>query len=36
MKDAVGKATVVAYGGYRGTGLIIPHRRESGRAELHA
>jgi hypothetical protein len=33
-KDAVGKATVIADGGYRGTGLVIPHRRERGQAEL--
>jgi hypothetical protein len=24
-KDAVGTATVIADGGYRGTGLVIPH-----------
>ncbi|MCT9010644.1 transposase [Streptomyces rhizosphaerihabitans] len=29
-KDAVGHATVIADGGYRGTGLVIPHRRERG------
>ncbi|KKD02299.1 transposase, partial [Streptomyces sp. WM6386] len=33
-KDAVGKTTVIADGGYRGTGLVIPHRREPGQAEL--
>ncbi|GGX32999.1 transposase [Streptomyces noursei] len=33
-KDAVGTATVIADGGYRGTGLVIPHRRERGQAEL--
>lgn len=33
-KDAVGKTTVIADGGYRGTGLVIPHRRERGQAEL--
>ncbi|MFI0930039.1 transposase [Streptomyces sp. NPDC021012] len=33
-KAAVGRATVIADGGYRGTGLIIPHRREHGQAEL--
>ncbi|MGW7308660.1 transposase [Streptomyces sp. NPDC054835] len=33
-KDAVGKTTVIADGGYRGTGLVIPHRREKGRTEL--
>lgn len=27
-KDAVGNTMVIADGGYRGTGLIIPHRRE--------
>lgn len=26
-RDAVGKTTVIADGGYRGTGLVIPHRR---------
>ncbi|GGU69231.1 hypothetical protein GCM10010274_66690 [Streptomyces lavendofoliae] len=35
-KAAVGRATVIADGGYRGTGLIIPHRREHGQAELPA
>ncbi|GAA3114784.1 hypothetical protein GCM10017687_29910 [Streptomyces echinatus] len=25
-KDAVGGTTVIADGGYRGTGLLIPHR----------
>ncbi|WP_406222974.1 transposase [Streptomyces decoyicus] len=35
-KAAVGSATVIADGGYRGTGLVIPHRREKGRAELPA
>ncbi|MFJ8094715.1 transposase [Streptomyces griseofuscus] len=33
-KDAVGKTTVIADGGYRGTGLVIPHRRERGQTEL--
>ncbi|MFD8456493.1 transposase [Streptomyces antimycoticus] len=33
-KDAVGRTTVIADGGYRGTGLIIPHRREPGQAAL--
>ncbi|WP_369271663.1 transposase [Streptomyces sp. R11] len=33
-KDAVGKTTVIADGGYRGTGLVIPHRREKGQPEL--
>ena len=33
-KDAVGKTTVIADGGYRGTGLVIPHRRERGQSEL--
>ncbi len=28
--------TVVADGGYRGTGLVIPHRRERGQSELPA
>ncbi|MFF9119125.1 transposase [Streptomyces massasporeus] len=35
-KDAVGRTTVIAYGGYQGTGLVIPHRRERGQAELPA
>ncbi|MCD9592384.1 transposase [Streptomyces sp. 8ZJF_21] len=35
-KDAVGHMTVIADGGYRGTGLVIPHRRERGQAELPA
>ncbi|MGY5058502.1 transposase family protein [Streptomyces sp. 900105755] len=35
-KDAVGKTTVIADGGYRGTGLVIPHRRERGQTELPA
>jgi len=35
-KAAVGNTTVIADGGYRGTGLVIPHRREPGRAELSA
>ncbi|MEU9397623.1 transposase [Streptomyces sp. NPDC048324] len=35
-KEAVGKATVIADGGYRGTGLVIPHRREPGQTELSA
>ncbi|GAA3481614.1 hypothetical protein GCM10018966_061450 [Streptomyces yanii] len=33
-KAVVGRATVIADGGYRGTGLLIPHRRERGRTEL--
>lgn len=32
----VGNTTVIADGGYRGTGLIIPHRREPGQTELPA
>ncbi|MFE3740405.1 transposase [Streptomyces sp. NPDC059134] len=35
-KNSVGNTTVIADGGYRGTGLIIPHRREPGRTELPA
>ncbi|MCX4515787.1 transposase [Streptomyces sp. NBC_01619] len=35
-KDAVSKTTVIADGGYRGTGLVIPHRLEPGQAELLA
>ncbi|CAL9278866.1 transposase [Streptomyces sp. SudanB135_2055] len=33
-KGAVGRATVIADGGYRGTGLVIPHRRAPGQAGL--
>ncbi|WP_373296399.1 MULTISPECIES: adenosylhomocysteinase [Streptomyces] len=33
---AAGRTTVIADGGYRGTGLVIPHRRERGRSELPA
>ncbi|MEV7196867.1 transposase [Streptomyces sp. NPDC093510] len=33
-KAAVGNAIVIADGGYRGTGLVIPHRREQGQPEL--
>ncbi len=32
----VGNTTVIADGGYRGTGLIIPHRRERGQRDLPA
>lgn len=35
-KAAVGRATVIADGGYRGTGLLLPHRRERGQTELPA
>ncbi|MFF7234634.1 transposase [Streptomyces sioyaensis] len=35
-KDTVGKTTVIADGGYRGTALVIPHRREKGQNELPA
>ena len=35
-KAAVGRTTVIADGGYRGTGLVIPHRREPGQAQLPA
>ncbi len=33
-KDAVGKIVAIADGGYRGTGLVIPHRRRSADEEL--
>jgi hypothetical protein len=33
-KDAVGKTVTIADGGYRGTGLVIPHRRRSADEEL--
>lgn len=35
-KAAVGRTTVIEDGGYRGTGLLIPHRREGGQTELPA
>ncbi|MER5532566.1 transposase [Streptomyces mirabilis] len=35
-KAAVGRATVIVDGGYRGTGLLIPSRRERGQTELPA
>ncbi|GGT20304.1 hypothetical protein GCM10010286_52450 [Streptomyces toxytricini] len=35
-KAVVGRATVIADGGYRRTGLVIPHRRERGQTELPA
>jgi hypothetical protein len=35
-KAAVGKTPTIADGGYPGTGLVIPHRRERGRTELPA
>lgn len=35
-KAAVGHTTVIADGGYRGTGPIIPHRHKPGQAELPA
>ncbi len=35
-KAAVGNTTVIADGGYCGTGLVIPHRRDRGQAELPA
>lgn len=34
-KAAVGRTTVIADGGYRGTGLVIPYHREKGQTELH-
>ncbi|MFD3722704.1 transposase [Streptomyces sp. NPDC058674] len=33
-KAAVGRAVTIADGGYPGTGLVIPHRREPGQSEL--
>ncbi|MFD7409940.1 transposase [Streptomyces sp. NPDC059866] len=33
-KNAVGKTLTIADGGYPGTGLVIPHRRERSRTEL--
>ncbi|MFF4693797.1 transposase [Streptomyces sp. NPDC001307] len=34
VKAAVGRAVVIADGGYRGTGLVIPHRRGRGQDDL--
>ncbi|MFI6251676.1 transposase [Streptomyces sp. NPDC051016] len=33
-KDAVGNTMTIADGGYPGTGLVMPHRRAKGQAEL--
>ncbi|MEW1658671.1 transposase [Streptomyces sp. NPDC093707] len=35
-KATVGQTTVIADGGYRGTGLVIPHRRERGQSGVPA
>lgn len=35
-KEAVGRTTVIADGGYQGTGLLIPHRRQPGQDQLPA
>ncbi|MFD3421034.1 transposase [Streptomyces decoyicus] len=35
-KEAVGRTIIIADGGYRGTGLTIPHRHEHGQAKLPA
>lgn len=35
-KAVVGNTTVISDDGYRGTGLVIPHRHEPGQAELPA
>ncbi|MEW2412962.1 transposase [Streptomyces sp. NPDC046866] len=35
-KDAIGNTTVIADGGYRGTGLVIPHRRRRGQTDVSA
>ncbi|CAM5666596.1 hypothetical protein SVIRM249S_00454 [Streptomyces viridochromogenes] len=35
-RAAVGKTVVIADGGYPGTGLVVPHRRERGQTELPA
>lgn len=35
-KAAVGTTTTIADGGYRGTGLVIPHRRHAKSEELPA
>ena len=36
VKAAVGTTTTIADGGYRGTGLVIPHRRHAKNEELPA
>ncbi|MFF7952460.1 transposase [Streptomyces griseorubiginosus] len=36
VRKAVGRTTVIADGGYRGTDLLITHRRERGQTELPA
>ncbi|MFF0534234.1 transposase [Streptomyces coelicoflavus] len=33
-KDAVGNTVTIVDGGYPGTGLVIPHRRERGQSDL--
>lgn len=33
-KETIGRVTVIADDGYRGTGLIVPRRRDPGGAEL--
>ncbi|WP_369192198.1 transposase [Streptomyces sp. R08] len=35
-QTAVGRTVTIADGGYRGTGLVIPHRRDPGQASLPA
>ncbi|GAA0443276.1 hypothetical protein GCM10009544_02600 [Streptomyces stramineus] len=34
IKDACGHATVLADGGYQGTGVLMPHRRPAGQDRL--
>lgn len=34
VDGAAGQATVIADGGYRGTGVLIPHRRKPGQTRL--
>ncbi|GHF27212.1 hypothetical protein GCM10010218_05190 [Streptomyces mashuensis] len=34
IKDACGTATVLADGGYQGTGVLMPHRRQAGQDRL--
>jgi hypothetical protein len=36
VEDTVGKTTVIADGGCCGTGLVSPHRRAPGQAEIPA
>jgi hypothetical protein len=33
-KEAAGRTIVITDGGYQGTGLLIPHRRQPGQAQF--